>query len=317
MENFNGSSNLRNLSCLRRQFPVPPGSPILCNVPPNAEHISGSSAEITQGFPTPNEVQADYHHQRTSSDSFLLEEQPSWFEELLNEPVKAPVASNHRRSLSDSFTFLDATPNIASKQHVFVFKDKSTTPSGPPSNIASKELNYREIMSSCALFHTNPMSSIEKEFRESSSTASSTFSIFGLPISTEDGMTHLHTSQASCSPNKSNSMTTHQEEPFKPSGSDYRDCSHANPPAQNKSSKRSKQYVVRLLAKGSQASAELEFLDQHYLILGMENRALKYQLDCLMHEQFIKCLEQDMLEREVARLRNLYHQQQQQSTHRR
>lgn len=239
MENFNGSSNLRNLSCLSRQFLLPPRSTILCNFPPNAEHISGNSVEITQGFPTPNdEEQAVYHHQHTSSDSFLLEEQPSWFEELLNEPVEAPVTGNHRRSLSDPFTYLDATPNIATKEEVFMFKDISAGPPPKASN-QNHELNYQDIMS-YALFHTNPTSSNENEFCESSSTTS-TFSI-GLPIST---ITDLHTSEASsCSPNNSNSMAKDQEKPFMPNGSDCCNCSHANLPAQNKDSKRSKQYVV-------------------------------------------------------------------------
>ena len=66
-----------------------------------------------------------------------------------------------------------------------------------------------------------------------------------------------------------------------------------------------------LQAEGYEVSAELEFLDQQNLILGMENSALKQRLDSLSQEHFIKCLEQEMLEREIARLRNLYHQQQQ------
>ena len=65
-----------------------------------------------------------------------------------------------------------------------------------------------------------------------------------------------------------------------------------------------------LQAEGYEVSAELEFLDQQNLILGMENRALKQRLDNLSQEHFIKCLEQEVLEREIARLRNLYHQQQ-------
>ncbi|KAK7322388.1 hypothetical protein VNO77_25767 [Canavalia gladiata] len=64
-------------------------------------------------------------------------------------------------------------------------------------------------------------------------------------------------------------------------------------------------------AGGLEVSAELEFLDQQNLILGMENRALKQRLDSLSQEQFIKCMEQEMLEKEIARLRNLYQQQQQ------
>ncbi|XP_027190370.1 uncharacterized protein [Cicer arietinum] len=68
--------------------------------------------------------------------------------------------------------------------------------------------------------------------------------------------------------------------------------------------------IQSLQAEGYEVSAELEFLDQQNLILGMENRALKQRLDSLSQEHFVKCLEQEMLEREITRLRNLYQQQQ-------
>lgn len=41
-------------------------------------------------------------------------------------------------------------------------------------------------------------------------------------------------------------------------------------------------------AAGAEVSAQLEFLDQQNLILGMENRALKQRLDSLSQEHFIK-----------------------------
>ncbi|XP_027343063.1 uncharacterized protein At4g06598 [Abrus precatorius] len=70
--------------------------------------------------------------------------------------------------------------------------------------------------------------------------------------------------------------------------------------------------IQALQVEGYEVSTELEFLDQQNLILGMENRALKQRLDSISQEQFIKCLEQEMLEKEITRLRNLYHHQQQQ-----
>ncbi|XP_021683264.2 uncharacterized protein At4g06598 [Hevea brasiliensis] len=70
--------------------------------------------------------------------------------------------------------------------------------------------------------------------------------------------------------------------------------------------------VQILQAEGSEVSAALHYLDQQVLILDMENRALKQRLDSLSHEQLIKYLEQDMLEREIARLQILHYQQQQQ-----
>ncbi|KAI7981154.1 Basic leucine zipper 34 [Camellia lanceoleosa] len=69
--------------------------------------------------------------------------------------------------------------------------------------------------------------------------------------------------------------------------------------------------VQALQAKGSEVSAELEFVNQQNLILSMENKALKQRLENLAQEQLIKYLEHDVLEREIGRLRALYQQQQQ------
>lgn len=41
-------------------------------------------------------------------------------------------------------------------------------------------------------------------------------------------------------------------------------------------------------AEGSEVSAELEFLNQQNLILGMENKALKQRLESITQEQLIK-----------------------------
>lgn len=55
------------------------------------------------------------HHHRASSESLVIEEQPSWLDELLNEP-ETPVQRGHRRSSSDSFTYLEAA-NAANTEY--------------------------------------------------------------------------------------------------------------------------------------------------------------------------------------------------------
>lgn len=60
-------------------------------------HVIGSEA-------TPMVMEGKSLHQRCSSESFLLE-QPSWLDDLLNEP-ETLVHRGHRRSLSDSSTYL-------------------------------------------------------------------------------------------------------------------------------------------------------------------------------------------------------------------
>lgn len=48
-----------------------------------------------------------HHHQRTSSESDLVEEPPSWLDDLLNEPESPVRKCGHRRSSSDSYAYLD------------------------------------------------------------------------------------------------------------------------------------------------------------------------------------------------------------------
>lgn len=48
-------------------------------------------------------------HHRAASESFLLEEQPSWLDDLLNEPETAVTRGTHRRSSSDSFAHLETS----------------------------------------------------------------------------------------------------------------------------------------------------------------------------------------------------------------
>ncbi|KAF7141298.1 hypothetical protein RHSIM_Rhsim06G0113800 [Rhododendron simsii] len=60
-------------------------------------HVIGSEA-------TPMVMEGKSLHQRCSSESFLLE-QPSWLDDLLNEP-ETLVYRGHRRSSSDSSTYL-------------------------------------------------------------------------------------------------------------------------------------------------------------------------------------------------------------------
>ncbi|GMP47837.1 hypothetical protein CsSME_00015404 [Camellia sinensis var. sinensis] len=73
-----------------------------------------------------------------------------------------------------------------------------------------------------------------------------------------------------------------------------------------------------LQAERSEVSAALGFRDPKNLILGMENRVLRQRLDGLSQEHMIKHLEQDVLEREITRLRTLCQlHQHQNSKHRR
>jgi hypothetical protein len=94
---------------LHKQALLPPRSPFPTAAPspyadrgPIARPQSAAAAHHRHGHG---------HHQRTSSESFIEEQPPSWLDDLLNEP-ETPVArqhgrAGHRRSSSDSYALFD------------------------------------------------------------------------------------------------------------------------------------------------------------------------------------------------------------------
>lgn len=93
---------------LQKQALLPPRSPFPTAAAPYADHgliarPQGASHHRAHGH-------SHGYHQRTSSESFI-EEQPSWLDDLLNEPetpVRQHGRAGHRRSSSDSFALFDA-----------------------------------------------------------------------------------------------------------------------------------------------------------------------------------------------------------------
>ncbi|KAJ9538112.1 hypothetical protein OSB04_030845 [Centaurea solstitialis] len=103
MENSRGPSTMRNMYS-GKHYSLPPKSPFP-SVAPFYGDYAPTAASGPKGVPKYND--GNSHHQRTSSESILIEEQPSWLDELLDEP-ETPVRKGHRRSSSDSFTYMEA-----------------------------------------------------------------------------------------------------------------------------------------------------------------------------------------------------------------
>jgi hypothetical protein len=90
---------------LQKQALLPPRSPF----PTAAPYADHGLIARPQGASRHRHTNGHGHHQRTSSESFI-EEQPSWLDDLLNEP-DTPVTQHgragHRRSSSDTFALFD------------------------------------------------------------------------------------------------------------------------------------------------------------------------------------------------------------------
>ncbi|XP_078434518.1 uncharacterized protein At4g06598-like [Wolffia australiana] len=97
MANTRAAPSFRSMGVSGKQSFLPPKSPL----PGVSHHGDGGSKNL------PRTREGNIHHQRTSSASFLIEEQPSWLDDLLNEPETPVKRGSHRRSSSDSSAYLD------------------------------------------------------------------------------------------------------------------------------------------------------------------------------------------------------------------
>lgn len=107
MANSKGPASVRNLMYNTRNSLLPPKIPFPSIAPSYVDYVP-SSAIGQKGTQKPRE--GNPHHQRTSSE--VIEEQPSWLDELLNEPETPVRRGGHRRSSSDSFAYIDAVNAI-------------------------------------------------------------------------------------------------------------------------------------------------------------------------------------------------------------
>ncbi|KAL2231415.1 uncharacterized protein At4g06598 [Sesamum indicum] len=327
MANSKGSSTMRNMMYNGKNSLLPPKCPFP-SLPPSYDEYIPTSVIGPKAPQKPRH--GNSHHQRTSSESFLLEEQPSWLDELLNEPEPPVRRGGHRRSSSDSFAYID-TANVGSMNYV-AQDDNKLINMTPLSSWGSQDFDfYKGIQHSSFYANLNPSGKTKN--KPWNTPISSVAPPRGRPSPRDTAIVpnagSLSTSQdADRDPT---SLSEKQEDVESgPKGSSGKDSTHVKSSASETDTKRAKQQfaqrsrvrklqyiaelernVQALQAEGSEVSAELEFLNQQNLILTMENKALKQRLDSLSQEQLIKYMEHEVLEREVARLRSLYHQQQQ------
>ncbi|KAM5574413.1 uncharacterized protein ABKV19_013730 [Rosa sericea] len=331
MANSKSSSNMRNLMYSGKHPLLPPKSPFPSVSPSYADYVF-SPAIGSKTIQKPREGNA--HHQRTSSESLLIEEQPSWLDDLLNEPDTPIRRGGHRRSSSDSFAYVDAI-NVSNIDYAAQDDYKYNNMFSAPSWGAQDFDRHTDLRHASLYSELNLVKQKNKAWESSVSAISNPRSL----SSVKDNIV-LHSSGSLSTPQEADGVvsTASEKQDQIESGphdakapSEKKDNSNAKPYASETDAKRAKQQfaqrsrvrklqyiaelernVQALQAKGTEVSAELEFLNQQNLILSMENKALKQRLENISQEQLIKYLEQELLEREIGRLRTLYQQQQQQ-----
>ncbi|XP_059304601.1 uncharacterized protein At4g06598-like isoform X1 [Lycium ferocissimum] len=329
MANSKGPSSMRHMMYNGKSSLLPPKSPFPSTSSSYVDYLP-TSAVTQKGISKPRDGS---HHQRTSSESCIIEEQPSWLDDLLNEPETPVRRGGHRRSSSDSFTYCDAA-NITNLDYIAQDDNKFRNIT-PVASWGSQDFDYYKDARHATL-HVDQNSSNRQKSRARDASPNAIPHRRGLPPSRESVKTHSLGS--SCPPQERERPKSagRDKQDFAesvtpdPKGSgETQDSSHSKSSASENDTKRAKQQFAQrsrvrklqyiselernaqaLQAEGSEVSAELEFLNQKTLILSMENKALKQRLENLSQEQLIKHLEHEVLERERGRLRALYQQQQ-------
>lgn len=319
MENSKVPSTIRNIYN-GKNYSLPPKSPFPSITPFYPDYATTTTPK---GIPKYRDGNGNSHHQRTSSESLLIEEQPSWLDELLDEP-ETPVRRGHRRSSSDSFTYMEAANANIEHAAQIEYRLRNMTSKSPPSWGSQDFDLYKDARNASFYVEQNPV--IKNKNRGWDSGHSSGANSY------RDGFILQNSSQEV---NKVTSLTNEKQDAVESCTKDANISSERNDSSNSKGSvsetdtKRAKQQfaqrsrvrklqyiaelernVQALQAEGSEVSAELKFLNQRSLILNMENKALKQRLENLAQEQLIKYLEHEVLEREIGRLRALYKQQQ-------
>nr|XP_027113195.1 uncharacterized protein At4g06598 isoform X3 [Coffea arabica] len=305
MANSKGPASMRNMMYNGRNSLLPPKSPFPSITQPFVDYIPSS---VTGQKGNMRAREGNSHHQRTSSESHLIEEQPSWLDDLLNEPETPVRRGGHRRSSSDSFAYIDAA-NIGSID--YAAQDESRYNMLPLPSWGSQEFDhYRDAQH--AAFVAEPNSLRKHKNRAWDASLSSVTHLRGFPspstilLSSGQSCAHQEADVVPSSATEKHDIGDSGPQDSKGS-SDKKDASHGKPATSETDTKRAKQQfaqrsrvrklqyiaelernVQALQAEGSEVSAELEFLNQQHLILNMENKALKQRLESLAQEQLIK-----------------------------
>lgn len=218
---------------------------------------------------------APRRHRNIPSEG-VIEEQPSWLDDLLNDSG-ALFHKGHRRSASDSCAYQGAEAFTLDDESDFVNAYFGCPPESQ--NLDKFKQDSGEVAPSVAV--------------ECSGQDSSTQNVEGSADKTGG-------SQAKAAGTKTELKRAKQHNAQRSRVRKLQYIAHLE------------RTVEILKAEGAGVSAELEFIEQQNMILTMENRALRQRLESISQEQMIKQWEQGMLEREIGRLQSLYHLQKQQ-----
>lgn len=241
------ASGIRNFMYSGKHALLPPKSPFHSISGAYADYVPNPSigSKVVQ-----NSRGGNTHHQRTSSESLVIEEQPSWLDDLLNEPETPVRKGGHRRSSSDSFAYLD-TVNVSTvsyrDQDECNYKNLISNPSW-----ASQDFDYGK--DACRLPKYAEIKSTKLNNRAWDASLNALSYPGGVPPGRDNGA--FQSSGSSCTPHEADGVSSspNEKQDSAESGShdtkassDRKDGSNVKAYASETDTKRAKQYVVIFL----------------------------------------------------------------------
>lgn len=244
MANSKGSSGFRNFMYPGKHPLLPPKSPFPSVSQAYADYVPNPAVGLKAGN-RPRD--GNTHHQRTSSESLVIEEQPSWLDDLLNEPETPVRRGGHRRSSSDSFAYIDTVNasnlNYAS-QDEYKYKNMMSIPPWSPQDFdCSKDARHVPVYAE--------MNSTKQKNRSWDSFSNAMTNPVGVPSGKDSAA--FQSSGLQCTPHEADGLPPASSEkhdsvesglqdakPFP----EKKDSSHAKSSASETDTKRAKQYVA-------------------------------------------------------------------------
>ncbi|XP_044502251.1 basic leucine zipper 61-like [Mangifera indica] len=264
-------------------------------------------AQLPPKIPNMPRNWADFHHQKIPSMAEVssARENPSWVDEFLD--FSSSRRGNHRRSASDSIAFLEA-PML----------DECRGSSGPPNHEFDK-LDDEQFMS---MFTDDMPNAVAPTVSSSNPTTPSDHNGNNDEKDTPSGQKQYIRNdsdevQSQCKTDTQtppNTTTNTSSDRIIDPKRVKRIL--ANRQSAQRSRVRKLQYiselersVTSLQAEVSVLSPRVAFLDHQRLLLNVDNSALKQRIAALAQDKIFKDAHQEVLKREIERLRHVYHHQ--------
>ncbi|XP_050281319.1 basic leucine zipper 34 isoform X1 [Quercus robur] len=264
-------------------------------------------------------------HQKSSSQSSILDEQPAWLDDLLGDAVSNSKGMSHRRSVSDSFAPLDALEDMF----------PSLTPHKDDASIDVSE-TCSGLESACTYGPNSPRQKSNVTFTENAIVSALSEYVSQDPLPYIDGslcnsaITHSHSKGDDCHSvgelnieNKAvKRLCTSGEQACQSKGAPFSwlskrgdDCRSKEALRKQHSGQRSRvrklQYIAELESTvdvlqtfESELSVRVASLLQQRVALSLENCTLKQQVARLQQEKLIMECEYQALKKELESLKS-------------